>query len=169
VQTMNRGIRIIVACTIVALFAAGPALADKPSKNERGDNRDKHEKSDRKHGDKHSQSQDNAAPKHKQFFDDRQRTAANTYYSEEFRRGRCPPGLAKKNNGCLPPGQARKWAVGQPLPRTVVYHQVPAALVQQFDRPPTGYRYVRVADDILLMSPKTGMIIDAIMNIGRRS
>jgi hypothetical protein len=29
-------------------------------------------------------------------------------------RGSCPPGLAKKNNGCLPPGQARKlYNVGQ--------------------------------------------------------
>jgi hypothetical protein len=25
----------------------------------------------------------------------------------------CPPGLAKKNNGCLPPGQARKLGRGQ--------------------------------------------------------
>jgi len=23
-------------------------------------------------------------------------------------RGDCPPGLAKKDNGCLPPGQAKK-------------------------------------------------------------
>ena len=29
----------------------------------------------------------------------------------------CPPGLARKNNGCLPPGQARKiFAQGQRLP-----------------------------------------------------
>jgi hypothetical protein len=27
--------------------------------------------------------------------------------------GGCPPGLAKKHNGCLPPGQARKLARGQ--------------------------------------------------------
>ncbi len=32
-----------------------------------------------------------------------------------------PPGLAKKNNGCLPPGQAKKrYQVGQPLPRRVL-------------------------------------------------
>ena len=28
--------------------------------------------------------------------------------------GGCPPGLAKKNNGCMPPGQAKK-LIGQPL------------------------------------------------------
>lgn len=31
----------------------------------------------------------------------------------------CPPGLAKKRNGCLPPGQAKaRWGVGQTLPRS---------------------------------------------------
>jgi len=36
----------------------------------------------------------------------------------------CPPGLAKKNNGCLPPGQAKKvwgnnvWGLGAVLPAT---------------------------------------------------
>jgi len=29
-------------------------------------------------------------------------------YDRSDRRNGCPPGLAKKNNGCLPPGQARK-------------------------------------------------------------
>ena len=48
---------------------------------------------------------------------DRDRTTVYTYYRTEFGAGRCPPGLAKKGNGCLPPGQARKlWVVGQPLP-----------------------------------------------------
>ena len=47
----------------------------------------------------------------------RDRTTVYTYYRTEFGAGRCPPGLAKKGNGCLPPGQARKlWVVGQPLP-----------------------------------------------------
>jgi hypothetical protein len=31
----------------------------------------------------------------------------NYGYRDE-RRG-CPPGLAKKHNGCMPPGQAKKW------------------------------------------------------------
>jgi hypothetical protein len=29
--------------------------------------------------------------------------------------GGCPPGLAKKNNGCMPPGQARKLLGGRGL------------------------------------------------------
>jgi hypothetical protein len=30
--------------------------------------------------------------------------------------GGCPPGLAKKHNGCMPPGQARKQAQDRRLP-----------------------------------------------------
>ena len=56
---------------------------------------------------------------------DHDRAIVYQYYRSEFSAGRCPPGLAKKGNGCLPPGQAKKppqlWVVGQPLPPAVVY------------------------------------------------
>jgi Ni/Co efflux regulator RcnB len=100
-------------------------------------------------------------------FGDQHRRIAHDYYGEQFRSGHCPPGLAKKNNGCMPPGQARKWAVGRPLPRQVVYYDVPPSLVVQFGRPPSGYRYVRVASDILLIALGTGMVIDAMQDLGR--
>jgi Ni/Co efflux regulator RcnB len=85
-----------------------------------------------------------------------------SYYDEQFRAGRCPPGLAKKHNGCMPPGQAKKWNVGQPLPQGVVYYTVPQPLVLQFGQPPSGYRYVRVGSDVLLMAIGTRMIVDAL-------
>jgi hypothetical protein len=102
-----------------------------------------------------------------EHFGDRHRTVAHDYYSEQFRSGRCPPGLAKKQNGCMPPGQAKKWSVGEPLPRDVTYYEVPPALVVQFGRPPTGHRYVRVAGDILLLAVGTRMVVDSIQNLGR--
>ena len=68
----------------------------------------------------------------------------------------------------MPPGQARKWAVGQPLPRDVVYYSVPQAVVVQLGAPPSGQRYVRVASDILLIAIGTGMVIDGIQNLGRQ-
>ncbi len=33
--------------------------------------------------------------------------------------------------------------------------------------PPLGYRYVRVAGDILLIATGTSMVMDAIMDLGR--
>ena len=89
------------------------------------------------------------------------------YYVGQFQAGQCPPGLAKKRNGCMPPGQAKKWHIGQPLPRDVVFYNLPPALVVELGPPPVGYRYVRAAADILLIAIGTGMVIDAIQDLGR--
>ena len=73
---------------------------------------------------------------------DRDRNAIYGYYRTEFAGGNCPPGLAKKNNGCLPPGQAKKlWAVGQPLPPGLAYYPLPAVLLGQLTPAPAGYQY----------------------------
>ncbi|MBC7611053.1 MAG: hypothetical protein H7228_16035 [Polaromonas sp.] len=101
------------------------------------------------------------------YFGDSQRTVIRDYYGEQSRVGNCPPGLAKKNNGCMPPGQARKWAVGQALPRDVVYYSVPQSIVIQLGAPPPEHRYVRVAADILLIAIGTNLVIDAIQDLGR--
>jgi len=97
---------------------------------------------------------------------DRDRNTVYTYYRNDFAAGNCPPGLAKKNNGCLPPGQAKKlWTVGQPLPGTVVFYPLPGPLLVQLTPAPSGYQYVRVANDILLMVVGTRMITAAIADL----
>ena len=52
-------------------------------------------------------------------------------------RGSCPPGLAKKENGCLPPGQAKKlYNVGQRYDRNLGnlwnYNQIPYELRNRY-------------------------------------
>lgn len=101
------------------------------------------------------------------YFGDSHRAYVREYYAGEFHAGRCPPGLAKKRNGCMPPGQAKKWRVGQPLPRDVIFYDLPPALVVQIGVPPPGYRFVRVASDILLIAIGTGLVVDAIQDLGR--
>lgn len=101
------------------------------------------------------------------YFQDNQRVAAREYYEPQFREGRCPPGLAKKNNGCMPPGQAKKWRKGYRLPSDVVYYPVPAAVSVRLGAPPSGYKYVRVAADILLIAVGTSMVVDAIEDLSR--
>ena len=102
-------------------------------------------------------------------FHDRQREMARDYYRHEYHeRGRCPPGLAKKHNGCMPPGQARKWRRGEPLPRDVVYRPVPRDLEVRIGPAPRGYRYVEVAGDILMIAVGTSMVVDAIDDLNRR-
>jgi Ni/Co efflux regulator RcnB len=67
----------------------------------------------------------------------------------------------------MPPGQARKWRKGYPLPREVVYYDLPPRIIVDLGAPPAGYKYVRVAADILLIAVGTGMVVDAIDDLSR--
>ncbi|MGZ5093912.1 MAG: RcnB family protein [Burkholderiales bacterium] len=49
----------------------------------------------------------------------------------------------------------------------MIYYEVPRPLVLQLPQPQPGYRYVRVAGDILLIAVGSGMIVDAIRDLGR--
>ncbi len=98
---------------------------------------------------------------------DRDRDTVRIWYRSEYAAGRCPPGLAKKNNGCLPPGQAKRmWNMGEPLPRQVAYYPLPRELYAQLTPPPYGYQYVRVDNDILLMVIATRLIAGVLGNLG---
>jgi Ni/Co efflux regulator RcnB len=102
-------------------------------------------------------------------FEDRQREMAREYYKREYHdRGRCPPGLARKHDGCMPPGQERMWRRGEPLPRDVEYQPVPHDLAERMGPPPRGYRYVDVAGDILMIAVGTAVVVDAIDDLNRR-
>lgn len=159
-----------LALMISGALAAGPAFADKPAwaggdREGKSERHEKHKDRDREHRDD-DRGEHGTSIRTRGYFDDHHRTIAHDYYHEQFRSGRCPPGLARKHNGCMPPGHARKWAIGRPLPRDVVYYDVPQALIVQVGRPPAGHRYVRVATDILLIAIGTGMVVDAIEDLG---
>ena len=109
---------------------------------------------------------DDRGDRRSSYFADNHRVVVRDYFDSSFRSGRCPPGLAKKNNGCMPPGQAKKWRVGQPLPRDVIFYDLPPQLVVSLGTPPAGHRFVRVASDILLIAVGTGMVLDAIEDLG---
>lgn len=101
------------------------------------------------------------------FFGGVDRSPIDRYYADRFRRGNCPPGLAKKGNGCMPPGQAKKWRLHRPLPRDVIFYDLPRGVLIHLGTPPSGHRFVRVAGDILLIAVGTGMVMDAIEDLGR--
>ena len=148
---MRKSIKFIFV--VVAMSMAVPALADPPPWAGGG-------KGKGKGHDRDAQSE--------RYFQDQHAVYVHDYYGEQFRSGSCPPGLAKKNNGCMPPGQAKKWQMGRPLPRDVVYYPVEPALVVRLGEPPPGHRYVRVDGDILLLAAGSSMVVDAIQNLGRR-
>ena len=53
--------------------------------------------------------------------------------------------------------------VGDRAPRS----QALAPLVVELGPPPPGYRYARVANDVLLLAIGTGMVVDATTDLGR--
>ncbi len=96
-------------------------------------------------------------------FGNDDREATHAYFAKKYGKGNCPPGLAKKNNGCLPPGQAKKrYQVGQPLPREIVYVEPPADLVIMLKPCPSGYKYVVVDGDLVKLAIGTMLVVDAI-------
>lgn len=137
---------------IVGLLAAGPVLAEKPAWAGS-------DKSASQRPGPQGQAQGG------RYFNDQHRLAIQDYFAGQYRRGHCPPGLAKKNNGCMPPGQAKKWTIGRPLPRDVIFHDLPPAILERLGPPPSRHRFVRVAQDVLLIARGTGMVIDAIENL----
>jgi len=156
---------------IVGLLAAGPVHADKPSSrfgsDQPGKNRqkDKHERFVDQRPDRHARVEGKTG--RNDYFFDRHRTAIHDYYIKQSSSRHCPPGLVKKHNGCMPPGQAKKWHIGRRLPRDVIFYDLPPSLVRILGPAPTGHRYVRVAADILLITVGTGMVVDAIQDLGR--
>jgi len=110
---------IVSVVIFIAVLAAGPALAEKPSWTGNGKGakqRTQHEVNQR------------YEEKRRPYFSEQHRVFINDYYAKQYRRGHCPPGLAKKHNGCMPPGQAKKWVIGQPLPRDVIFYDLPPGI-----------------------------------------
>jgi len=140
--------RLSSILVFAAALAAGPAWAD----NEQHGKKEKHG--------------DDRVDVH---FDESQHAAVRGWYEAQIKQGHCPPGLAKKQNGCMPPGQAKKrWAIGRPLPADLMFHDLPPPLFAELGPPLPGYRYARVANDVLLLAVGSGMVVDAIADLGGR-
>ena len=161
----------LVALILALLMSVGlPAWAGRPAWKSDEDGGWQHgHQEDEGQGRKHKPHQEKRRDEAREdrYFDHHRRQVIRDYYGEELRAGHCPPGLAKKHNGCLPPGQVRTWAVGRPLPPGVRGYELPPQVVVNLGPPPIGYRYVRVAGDILLIATGTSMVMDAIMDLGR--
>ena len=146
------------------LAATSLAWADKPAWAGRPD----------KHSDKHGNSHKDAEQTYSQgnlsyslsfSYDDRR--VLSDYYQTEAKRGHCPPGLAKKNNGCLPPGQAKKWRRGEALASDLRYTEVPLEIRRRLSPLPPSHRYVQIAGDILIIAAATRLVVDAVEDILR--
>lgn len=168
----------IAAFLIAGLFAAStPVFAEKPdwagggkhgNKHEsRGDRDDRGGWDDRGKRDKRDDRYDDRRSGGQYRFNDDSRRLLIDYYGGQARAGHCPPGLAKKGNGCMPPGQAKKWRRGYALPADVRYYPLAPEILMRLPPPPPQHRYVQVAGDILMIAVGTSMVVDAVEDILR--
>ena len=165
---------VLAAC--LALLSL-PSLAEKPDwvdggKSGKPGKHHQHDRDDRrdggrKEGARQASSSVSVDIQIGGYFGDAQRVQVREYYGPRLKAGKCPPGLKEKGNGCQPPGQARGWSRGEPLPAAVVYYPVPAAVQVRLGVPPPGHKFVRVASDILLIAIGTSLVVDAIEDLGQ--
>lgn len=95
------------------------------------------------------------------FFDRNEETLVRRYFGTVVA---CPPGLAAKNNGCLPPGQAKKvYRVGTILPRDAYLAPLPGELIGRLPIAPDGYYYGRYNGDVYLIENATRRVVDTIL------
>ena len=82
--------------------------------------------------------------------------------------GGCPPGLAKKHNGCTPPGQARKLGRGQRYVNgygsLYSYQRIPVEVRRHY-RLSSRYRYYYSGGTIYVVDPRTMLIAQVISAI----
>jgi len=153
--------QLLLAAALLGLGTTAYADREKSEHNEHR-NEVRHEERER-HEVRHEEYRDATEMRVTINIGDHERVIVRDYYTTH----RCQPGLRKKQNGCMPPGQARQWALGKPLPRNVIFHDLPHGLSVELGVPPSGHRYIRVAADILLIAVGTGMVVDAIEDLGR--
>lgn len=72
----------------------------------------------------------------------------------------CPPGLYMKNNGCLPPGQAKK-LIGSVLPAAIVSSSMPIALSSLY--PDTANSYYRYNDGYMYRVDRGSNLVNALL------
>ncbi|WP_334120453.1 hypothetical protein [Limnobacter sp.] len=167
---------VIVAMTTL-IIACNSAYAEKPDKGNGNGNSGKNKSEQQQkrgggpdHGvkkaDKGSGKNSDTSNVSVSFnFGSSETRIVRDYYGGQVAKGKCPPGLAKKGNGCQPPGQARQWQKGRALGSDVRYYDIPNELRIRLPVPPLNHKYVQLGTDLLLIAVGTAIVVDAIDGI----
>ena len=150
---MNTSRKTLVA-GLLAVMAVAPAFADKGGHGKGGGHDDDRDRVVRVERDDHDRAGDH-------YRGDERVAQVEPSYG----RG-CPPGLAKKHNGCMPPGQAKKYdrvIVGERVPAGATY-VIPQPVLSTLPPPPHGYRYAVVNNRVVLVS-RGDIVVDILLNL----
>ncbi|MBI1275086.1 hypothetical protein GC177_03855 [bacterium] len=158
------GLGLVSALGLAVCLAASPVLAKDGHGNGKGHGKGhkslekRLEEYDRRHADDHQHGDYHGDRRLVVLKGDEREAIGNRlrpYYREH-----CPPGLAKKY-GCMPPGHVKHYVVGEVLPATTTYWEVPRDVVVMLPPPPPRAQYIWVDKDILLISEATKKVLDA--------
>lgn len=119
---------------------------------------EKHEKFDHDNG-KHSYKKSRVTTYR---FQPAEREVIIRYLTRDY-GGKCPPGLAKKRNGCIPPGHQARYRPGIILDDSVSWEEPPIEIIEHLRPAPIHTRYVMVDQNVLLVSEATKKILDAVV------
>lgn len=158
----RKKVGLYLTLAAVCLALTSPASADKGG-NGKGRGYDDRYEDTRHHSDHNDDHVRHESDDDKVWIriGDDDRHLISQYLSDDHRL-HCPPGLAKKRNGCLPPGIAKKYGVGDRLPDDVIWYPLPDDLRRILKPAPAGYQYVQVDKDVLLIGEATKKVIDAV-------
>ncbi|MCJ8190625.1 hypothetical protein [Sphingomicrobium aestuariivivum] len=94
--------------------------------------------------------------------------AKHQMHGASYAQPACPPGLAKKRNGCMPPGQAKKYERGHRFDRSfsgyTAYDRIPYDLRRHYDLDPRS-RYIYDNDYIYRVDPTTLVVREVLRAI----
>ena len=168
----------LTVASAALLIASGSAYAEKPEKGNgnQGKNKEQSEqrgqKENRKGGGNEKGNRADGGRDSGQGgvsvsfnFGSAETRIVRDYYGGQVAKGKCPPGLAKKGNGCQPPGQAKQWQKGRALGSDVRYYDIPNELRIRLPAPPLNHKYVQLGTDLLLIAVGTAIVVDAIDGI----
>ncbi|WP_306482003.1 hypothetical protein [Limnobacter sp.] len=165
-------LRTLTVASTALLIASGSAYAEKPDKGNgnQGKNKEQSEqrgqKENRKGGGNEKGRDSGQGGVSVSFnFGGAETRIVRDYYGGQVSKGKCPPGLAKKGNGCQPPGQAKQWQKGRALGSDVRYYDIPNELRIRLPAPPLNHKYVQLGTDLLLIAVGTAIVVDAIDGI----
>jgi len=164
-------VKILLLASVVLGFAATPALAQGKSHGKHGAASAHSTGHSSAIGSQHGRStlstrvdgnRNGILDRRERGFRDRDRDGRDDRFQNRYGVNDCPPGLAKKNNGCLPPGQAsRLFREGQRVPNGYNYYtdfsNIPVQYRNQYNLDPNA-RYIYRNGQIYVVDPRTSLV-----------
>jgi len=162
------------------LLSAGPAMADpKKSKGARGNDISRNVDRDYRQRDSADLNGDGIIDYRERRFVDRNRNGIDDrredyrYSDNRYGGAACPPGLAKKNPPCVPPGQAKRLfregqRIGAGYRYYTPYGDIPGVYRNDINYGLNDdYRYIYRNDYLYEVDPTTSLVRRIISLIGR--